>query len=132
MNSKRFAGHARNGRAAVYLLTGLACGVATSAFAQDQGAQKVEEVDEIVVTGSRIARGVEDASTPLAIIDADEIKLSGATSIDKVLNDQPQFVAATNGGRRYEKSSCPGRWARSISVTTCSKSDRDTAQQPMC
>ena len=98
MNSKRFAGHARNGRAAVYLLTGLACGVATSAFAQDQGAQKVEEVDEIVVTGSRIARGVEDASTPLAIIDADEIKLSGATSIDKVLNDQPQFVAATNGG----------------------------------
>ena len=34
----------------------------------------------------------------LPIINADEIKLSGATSIDKVLNDQPQFVAATNGG----------------------------------
>lgn len=98
MNSKRFAGHARKGRAAVYLLSGLVFGGATSALAQDQGVQKVEEVDEIVVTGSRIARGVEDASTPLAIIDADEIKLSGATSIDKVLNDQPQFVAATNGG----------------------------------
>ena len=52
----------------------------------------------IVVTGSRIARDVTDASTPLAIIGAEEIKLSGATTIDKVLNDQPQFVAATNGG----------------------------------
>lgn len=98
MNSNRFAGHARGGRAAVYLLTGLALGSGSSVLAQEQNAPEAEEGDVIVVTGSRIARGVEDASTPLAIIDADEIKLSGATSIDKVLNDQPQFVAATNGG----------------------------------
>jgi outer membrane receptor protein involved in Fe transport len=98
MNSKRFAGHTRNGRAAVYLLTGLASGSATSALAQDQSAPVAEETETIVVTGSRIARDVTDASTPLVIINADEIKLSGATSIDKVLNDQPQFVAATNGG----------------------------------
>ena len=50
------------------------------------------------MTGSRIARDVTDASTPLAIIDADEIKLSGTMSVDKVLSDQPQFVQATNGG----------------------------------
>ena len=98
MNSKRLAGFARRGRAAAYLLSGLAFGSATSVLAQDQGAPTPEETDVIVVTGSRIARDVVDASTPLAIIDADEIKLSGATSIDKVLNDQPQFVAATNGG----------------------------------
>jgi outer membrane receptor protein involved in Fe transport len=98
MNSNRFAGHARGRRVAVYLLTGLAMGSGAGALAQDQGTPPPEEGDVIVVTGSRIARGVEDASTPLAIIDADEIKLSGATSIDKVLNDQPQFVAATNGG----------------------------------
>ena len=97
MNSNRFAGHARKGRVAVYLLAGLALGSGTSVLAQEQ-AEEAEEGDVIVVTGSRIARGVEDASTPLAIIDADEIKLSGAMSIDKVLNDQPQFVAATNGG----------------------------------
>ncbi|HYJ42570.1 MAG TPA: TonB-dependent receptor [Steroidobacteraceae bacterium] len=98
MNSKRFAGQARKGRAAVYLLTGLALGSATSALAQDPSTPPAEEGDVIVVTGSRIARDVTDASTPLMIIDADEITLSGATSIDKVLNDQPQFVAATNGG----------------------------------
>ena len=97
MNSKRFAGYARRGRAAVYLLAGLALGSGTSVLAQEP-AQEPEEVDDIVVTGSRIARDVTDASTPIAIIDSDEIKLSGATSIDKVLNDQPQFVAATNGG----------------------------------
>jgi len=98
MNSKRFAGHARKTRAAVYLLTGLAIGSGTGVLAQDQSATEAEEGDVIIVTGSRIARGVEDASTPLAVISADEIKLSGATSIDKVLNDQPQFVSATNGG----------------------------------
>ena len=52
----------------------------------------------IVVTGSRIARDVTDASTPLAIIDAEEIKLSGAPNVDKMLGDSPQFVQSTNGG----------------------------------
>src|SRR6186713_431670 len=98
MNSNRLAGFARRGRAAAYLLSGLALGSATSVLAQDQGAPTPDETDVIVVTGSRIARDVVDASTPIQIIGADEIKLSGATSIDKVLNDQPQFVAATNGG----------------------------------
>ncbi|HEV7606208.1 MAG TPA: TonB-dependent receptor [Steroidobacteraceae bacterium] len=98
MNSKRFAGHARRGRSAVYLLTGLALGSGANLVAQEQGSPKVEEVDEVVVTGSRIKRDVTDASTPLAIINAEEIKLSGSPTIDKVLSDQPQFVQATNGG----------------------------------
>jgi outer membrane receptor protein involved in Fe transport len=97
MNSKRFAGDARRVRVAVYLLTGLALGSGGGVLAQEP-TQETEEGDVIVVTGSRIARDVTDASTPIQIINADEIKLSGATSIDKVLNDQPQFVAATNGG----------------------------------
>jgi len=97
MNSKRFAGDARRVRVAVYLLTGLALGSGAGVLAQEP-TQEPEEGDVIVVTGSRIARDVTDASTPIQIINADEIKLSGATSIDKVLNDQPQFVAATNGG----------------------------------
>src|SRR5436190_5045298 len=97
MNSKRFAGDARRVRVAVYLLTGLALGSGAGVLAQEP-TQEPEEGDVIVVTGSRIARDVTDASTPIQIINAGEIKLSGATSIDKVLNDQPQFVAATNGG----------------------------------
>jgi iron complex outermembrane receptor protein len=99
MKSKLFAGYTRGTRAAVFLLAGVAMGAGSSAFAQDQGASSVEEVDEVVVTGSRIARDVAtDASTPLAVISSDEIKLSGSMNVDKVLSDQPQFVQATNGG----------------------------------
>jgi outer membrane receptor protein involved in Fe transport len=98
MNSNRSAGHAREIRACVFLSTWCALGVGSIATAQDQSAPKVEEVDEVVVTGSRIKRNVENASTPLAIIDAEEFKLSGSMNVDKVLSDQPQFVQATNGG----------------------------------
>jgi iron complex outermembrane receptor protein len=98
MKSKLFAGRSRGARAAACLLAGVASGAISSANAQDASAPVAEEAEEIIVTGSRIARDVTDASTPLAIIGAEEIKLSGAMTIDKVLNDQPQFVAATNGG----------------------------------
>lgn len=79
------------------LLASLVSAAIHPAHAQDQSSGAAE-VDEIIVTGSRIARQEVDASTPLAIINADEIKLSGSMNIDKVLSDQPQFVAATNGG----------------------------------
>ena len=75
----------------------LALGAGGTAQAQEAPAEPAEG-EEIVVTGSRIARDVTDASTPLAIIDAEEIKLSGSMNVDKVLGDSPQFVQATNGG----------------------------------
>jgi outer membrane cobalamin receptor len=71
---------------------------AFSANAQAQAVPQSEEVETVVVTGSRIARDVTDASTPLAIISSEEIKLSGAVNVDKVLTEAPQFVSATNGG----------------------------------
>ena len=82
-------------RTAILVLTSLAC--ASLSLAQDPGAS-AEEQQEIVVTGSRIARDIKDASTPLAVIDAEELKLSGTRNLDKMLGDQPQFVQATNGG----------------------------------
>lgn len=69
-------------------------GIAQAQNAPDEPAQG----EDIVVTGSRIARDVTDASTPLAIINAEEIRLSGSMNVDKVLGDSPQFVQATNGG----------------------------------
>jgi outer membrane receptor protein involved in Fe transport len=72
-----------------------------SAFSMQAHAQAVPqgtEAETVVVTGSRIQRDITDASTPLSIISAEEITLSGALSVDEVLNEQPQFVSATNGG----------------------------------
>src|SRR4051794_25710538 len=95
MKAKFRPGRARVTRTNELLLASVmfaACGIAQG---QDQAA---EEGEVIVVTGSRIARDVADASTPIAVIGAEEIKLSGAMTMDEMLNEQPQFVSATNGG----------------------------------
>jgi len=88
---------ARETNAGKLLLACLVSAACTQSFAQE-APQTPEEGEVIVVTGSRIARDALDASTPISVIPASEIKLSGATTIDEVLNEQPQFVSATNGG----------------------------------
>ncbi|HEU4603420.1 MAG TPA: TonB-dependent receptor, partial [Steroidobacteraceae bacterium] len=71
----------------------------TAATAQEkQNVSRDGEVETVLVTGSRIARDGTQASTPLAVISSEDIKLSGAVNVDKVLTEAPQFVAATNGG----------------------------------
>ncbi len=85
-------------RTALASAIAIALGAGAVAQAQDAPAAEPADAGEVVVTGSRIARDVTDASTPLAIIDAEEIKLSGAINVDKFLGDSPQFVQATNGG----------------------------------
>ncbi|WP_129642598.1 TonB-dependent receptor domain-containing protein [Peristeroidobacter agariperforans] len=67
----------------------------TAALAQDT---QRAEVEEVLVTGSRIAREGIDTSTPVSVIGVEEIKLSGAPNVEKILSDAPQFVASTNGG----------------------------------
>jgi len=97
MPNSRWASLARHANVANLLLAAFAAAASGNALAQDQK-ESAQEQEEIVVTGSRIARDATDASTPLAIIDAEQIKLSGNLNVDKVLGDAPQFVQATNGG----------------------------------
>src|SRR5262245_821565 len=97
MKAYFWPGRARVTRTSELLLASMLFAAGGFALAQEQ-APPAEEGDVIVVTGSRIARDVSDASTPLAVISADEIKLSGSMTMDEVLNEQPQFVSATNGG----------------------------------
>src|SRR5688572_8211200 len=84
------------------LAAAIATAIYGTASAQEQAATNqpaAEEGEEIVVTGSRIKRvdGTE-APMPLAVINAEDIKLSGSPNVDKILGDSPQFVQATNGG----------------------------------
>src|SRR5688500_1059606 len=58
------------------VIAGSALGINQTAQAQESAERRA--VEEVVVTGTRIARDVTDASTPLAIISPEEIKLSGA------------------------------------------------------
>jgi iron complex outermembrane recepter protein len=97
MKANNRPGRARVMRTSELLLASTIFAVCGMAQAQEP-APTPEEGEVITVTGSRIARDATDASTPLAVISSEEIKLSGALNVDKVLSDQPQFVQATNGG----------------------------------
>ena len=63
-------------------------------------AQATQPTSETVtVTGSRLAvTGPYDAPTPLTVLGAEDVKLSGTANIESLLDQTPQFVGATNGG----------------------------------
>ncbi len=67
---------------------GLSLGAGTS-FAQDQA----EELEEIIVTGSRIARDPNlSGALPVQTIGAQQIQQSGEFSITDVVNDVPALL----------------------------------------
>ena len=45
------------------------------------------EVEEVVVTGSRIKRAVDDEATPVTVIDASDLQVSGYNSVADVLRN---------------------------------------------
>lgn len=55
------------------------------------------EDDEILVTGSRIRRIAADSPSPVATVDADQIRATGATQIGDVINQLPALaITQTN------------------------------------
>jgi len=63
---------------------------AAQAIAEEAG----EEIEKIEVTGSRIKRTDMESSSPVTITSAEDIKLSGFTKIEDLLNSLPQVEAA--------------------------------------
>jgi outer membrane receptor protein involved in Fe transport len=75
------------------------CVASAEAQTADPAAPATSADEEVVyVTGSRIARSGFDASTPVLVIGAEEVTLSGTTNIETLLTASPQFVAEFNGG----------------------------------
>jgi iron complex outermembrane recepter protein len=60
-------------------------------------AQESEQLEEIVVTGSRIQRPDLEASSPVAVVSAEDFKMSGSTNAEQFLRDLPQLVPAIGG-----------------------------------
>jgi iron complex outermembrane recepter protein len=55
-------------------------------------------VETVVVTGSRLGvASAYDAPTPVSVLNAADIQMSGTVNIETLLNDSPQFVGAENG-----------------------------------
>lgn len=65
----------------------------TSAIAQD--AAQAANIEEVVVTGSRIARDPLSTTGPITLMDSESIAESGVTSVDDLLRELPSM--GTNG-----------------------------------
>ncbi|PHQ62899.1 MAG: TonB-dependent receptor [Sphingobium sp.] len=75
------------------LASTLLLGLSTPALAQS--ADDDSSADTIVVTGSRIARPDLQQASPISIISAQELKLSGKVNVEAIINDLPQLIPST-------------------------------------
>jgi iron complex outermembrane receptor protein len=53
---------------------------------------------DVVVTGSRLAARGFQAPTPVAVLDTQDVKLSGTQNIETLLGNSPQFTGSQNSG----------------------------------
>ncbi|MBY6217052.1 TonB-dependent receptor domain-containing protein [Qipengyuania aquimaris] len=60
--------------------------------ALESGAAEETSAAPIVVTGSRIARRNVETAAPVAVVNAEEFKLSGTVNVENVVNTLPQVV----------------------------------------
>ena len=63
----------------------------TSAASKPGSAIGVDSMDQIVVTGSRVARRAVDSSSPIETLSAKELDTRGFTTIGEALNELPAF-----------------------------------------
>jgi outer membrane receptor protein involved in Fe transport len=77
----------------------LTCGLpmlATGQLALAQAQSGETELEEVVVTGSRIPRDTFTTAAPLTVLDSVEIAAVGTTNIGEYLQNIPQTIAAIN------------------------------------
>lgn len=87
----------------------LACGVAGAQELADDDTDV--EVEEVVVTGTRIARKDFTSPSPITTIDRTELTLAGAANVEDLLNTLPQIVPDFN-----RTSNNPGNGSAQINL----------------
>ena len=79
--------------------------VSTSAFsAEEEGAK--EDVERIEVTGSRIKRADMETSSPIMVTSAEDLRISGLTRVEDMLNTLPQIEASSTA---FQSNGASGR-----------------------
>jgi iron complex outermembrane recepter protein len=58
--------------------------------------QPKQELEEVIVTGSRLVRSDLSAPSPTTVINEEAVRLSGDATVEKVLNELPQLSAGNN------------------------------------
>ncbi|KAF1013889.1 MAG: Vitamin B12 transporter BtuB [Stenotrophomonas maltophilia] len=78
-------------------------GVAASAAAQSPGSSSVQQLDAVQVIGSRIPRAQVEGPAPITVINAEQIRANGFTTVPDVLRAMTQ-----NGGETQSQQSASG------------------------
>jgi len=81
------------------IIAGAAMIAASALFAAPAMAQSQDDedqVDDIVVTGSRIARQDYVANSPIVTVTAEDFQATGSVNIETLINDLPQFTPSVN------------------------------------
>jgi outer membrane receptor protein involved in Fe transport len=81
----------------------------TAVMAQD--ADDDDAIEEVVVTGSRIARSDFTSTSPIATIGAEEFSLSGSVNVEQVLAQLPQTIPGFGGS-----SNNPGNGTATVNL----------------
>src|SRR5690348_4763567 len=81
------------------LLLAVAGTVACSWTAQAQEASPANELDEIVITGSRVITNGNDSPTPVTVVTTEDLTSVHPGNLAEALNDMPVF-----GGSRSQNS----------------------------
>ena len=76
-------------RHAIHLLCGLSATTASSLVVAQTPSGEDATLDEVVVTGSRIARPNLESAVPVTTVTANELYETGSTSVGDLLNDLP-------------------------------------------
>jgi iron complex outermembrane recepter protein len=84
------------GALAAGLLSSAAVAQVTPAPTSAEQTSSDQNVETIVVTGTRIRRPDLASNSPLTVVNASEIRYQGATSVEGVLNRLPQFTPDAN------------------------------------
>ncbi|KGJ96327.1 TonB-dependent receptor domain-containing protein [Colwellia psychrerythraea] len=90
-------------RLAMMFGAGAAAAISAPTFAAEEGA---DEVEKIQVTGSRIKRADMETSSPMSVTSAEDIKVSGFTRVEDMLNTLPQIEASSTA---FEANGATGR-----------------------
>lgn len=76
------------------IIAGVVASLAAPAFAQEA---QTAEADVIIVTGSRIPQANLEGASPVTVVNAQEIKLTGVTRTEDLINNLPQAFAGQGG-----------------------------------
>jgi iron complex outermembrane receptor protein len=77
---------------ATTIITGAAMlALSAPALAQTAAEEPGVTVDDVVVTGSRIARQDYKSASPIVTVDAQDFQATGSVTIETLINDLPQF-----------------------------------------